>query len=138
MSEKKEEYAGLVENEAKTVEGDATQMQQYPPAYPADTTTAVMPPQAVTTTQSAPVLTYQPQPCGWDGQTQGFSSPAVARAAADRMTVISIIMCILCCLCGSPLTLACLVPAIIFSVKVHYMYYNNEVAIQLTHSEPNV
>ena len=42
----------------------------------------------------------------------------VVEASADRMYAISIGWCIVCCLCGSPLTLACFIPAIIMSTKV--------------------
>ena len=85
----KEQYASLVENEAKTIEGDATQMQQYPCGYPADTATAAKPPQPVTTTQSAAMLTtYQPQPYPWGpDQIEDFRNREDARATANRASV---------------------------------------------------
>ena len=42
----------------------------------------------------------------------------VSAASADHMYAISIGLCIVCCLCGSPLTLACFIPAIFMSTKV--------------------
>ena len=121
-----EENASLTANEAKSpiddytaIDGDEkSSLQGYPPpAY--SPTSATVVPQTAEGSQAASVLTYQPQPYTWgsgEGRVGYRSEPS--QASADRMFAISMCMCVVCCLCGSPLTLACFIPAILLSMKV--------------------
>lgn len=83
---------------------------ELPPSYPGST--AILPPTLPSGTTRHTVITSQPQP-----QRQ---SPFTEREhiAAERLLVLSVVSCITCFLCGSPLTLACFVPAILLSWKV--------------------
>ena len=100
---------------------DTSPTQKYPPAYPPSSATAI-PQTAAGGSVTASVLTYQPQPYTWGSgiseEGRGNLGGNPSHAAADRMFAISVCMCIVCCLCGSPLTLACFIPAILLSAKV--------------------
>ena len=66
--------------------------------------------------QEATVLTHQPRP-SWNDRAD-MNQRRSELVAADNMYRVSIFLCIVCCLCGSPLTLACFIPAIILASKV--------------------
>ena len=70
--------------------------------------------------QQTAVIYHQPQPSAGRGRDPGETRHEcqILAASADRMYALSICWCVVCCLCGSPLTLACFIPAIVLSVKV--------------------
>lgn len=57
---------------------------------------------------SQPRRVVPPQETSWLGSN------------ADGIFFLSICLCIMCCLCGSPLTASCFIPAIYMSSKVDY------------------
>ena len=67
-------------------------------------------------TQGVMVVTQkqQPQP-SWKPPTLKNGS---VYEAVIAMKIASVSLCVLCCLCGSPLTLVCFIPAIILSAEV--------------------
>ena len=110
-----EEYACLTANEAKApMDNDGPAIGGGEASY-----TAATVPQIEAKQTPVSVYTYQPQPL-WQSRdpSEDHLQRQVAAASADRMYAISIGWCIVCCLCGSPLTLACFIPAIIMSTKV--------------------
>ena len=116
-----DEYAELTVNEAKPpMDEDSaapeTEMVSLP-AYSESATAAV--PQVETKQTAVSVLTYQPQP-SWRSEDRAAARHQcqVTAASADRMYTMSICWCIVCCICGSPLTLLCFIPAIALSMKV--------------------
>ena len=111
-------------------ESDESPMNFGVPAYPppAYTTDATLPavghgphgpaPQVGTAppTQGVVVVTRKQQP-------QSSWQPPILRdgsvyEAVIAMKIASVSLCVLCCLCGSPLTLVCFIPAIILSAQV--------------------
>ena len=113
-----DDYASLTKNEEKIAMEDGPAVHPDPspdpPAYSPGTTAAV--PQ-METKHTVSAMTHQPQQLPY-GHRQ---TAEVSTSAADRMYAISICWCVVCCLCGSPLTLACFIPAILLSGKVRYL-----------------
>ena len=79
----------------------------------------------------------QPQPLGVPQATSVATckqqQPSTARRhtrrpavphSANTTYILSICWCVVCCLCGSPLTLACFIPAIYLSSTVHIAFIN--------------
>ena len=81
---------------------------RYNLPYPAASTTTTAIPQV----ESAPTVVYRQQPSPWRPNQ-------ISVTEADQIFGWSIACCVICCLCGSPLTLLCFVPAIILSMKVY-------------------
>ena len=93
------------------------------PYYSASTSKEVIPqlePVGTTNNQSLAVNTVvvQQQP---HFDTLPTISP-VSEAVADQTFGLSIFCCFFCCLCGSPLTLLCFIPAIVLSLNVSVCY----------------
>ena len=86
-----------------------TPMSELPPPY-LDSSDAISQPKETTQHTRVAVVTSQPS-----RHTHSFTR--ISEPGSD-MLGFSVFCCIICCLCGSPLTLICFVPAIILLSKV--------------------
>ena len=76
---------------------------------------------ATVSTQQASVAVVTSQPVSYS--LQQTRSTVIASQPADYLFGLSICWCVICLLCGSPLTLFCFVPAIVLALKVNLSKY---------------
>ena len=88
-------------------------MSELPPPY-LDSSDAISQPKETTQHARVAVVTSQPS-----RQTHSFTRIGEPGSEfTENMLLYSVFCCFFCCLCGSPLTLICFVPAIILLSKV--------------------
>ena len=116
-----EEYASLTNNEKTPI--DDPVVPEIPAPLPAYTPTAppAVPQMEPKASATVSPLTYQPEP-NWQPP---ISNDTVSASVVDQMYGISICFAIVCCLCGSPLTLACFIPAIFLTSTVCSIAYRD-------------